>query len=209
VEEGLAFEGALVSVLAEEGCEVRGYSSRHALYKDLASQGCDLLMIGSGRDERRALELVRETKRAYPLMPVLLLVRESDLCLVIEAMRAGVFDVIKEPFDAKLVLRTVLSALGRCRSRRGGVTKELLTGREAQVLKLIGDGKGNKDIAELLRISVRTVEFHRGRIMRKLGVEHFAGLIKKAISLGLTSLDRPVADGCESELESGDYLWTH
>ncbi len=63
-----------------------------------------------------------------------------------------------------------------------------LTNREKQVLKLIGEGKCNKEIASDLSISVRTVEFHRGRIMRKLEVDGVVGLVKSAINLGLTTL---------------------
>lgn len=205
MDGGLGIGAVLEGLLRERGYGVRVYGSRHGLYKDLAGQGCDLLMIGSGDDERGALDLVRETKRVYPSLPVLLLVRESDLYLVIEAMRAGVFDVIKQPFERKVLLTAILSALGRRRGHGGSRNEKPLTDREEQVLQLIGDGKCNRDIAELLRISVRTVEFHRSRIMRKLGVEHFAGLIKQAIWLGLTSLERPMVARGELEVESGQY----
>ena len=63
-----------------------------------------------------------------------------------------------------------------------------LTKREKEVLELIAAGHSNKEIAGLLFISVRTVEFHRGRIIRKLDVENVADLIKRAITMGLTTL---------------------
>lgn len=64
-----------------------------------------------------------------------------------------------------------------------------LSKREREVLELISSGYSNKEIAKKLFISVRTVEFHRGRIIRKLDVENVADLVKRAIIMGLTTLE--------------------
>lgn len=77
-------------------------------------------------------------------------------------------------------------------SQRGGTPspqQSPLSKREKEVLELVAAGHGNKEIARRLFISVRTVEFHRGRIIRKLDVENVADLIKRAITMGLTTLD--------------------
>ena len=68
-----------------------------------------------------------------------------------------------------------------------------LTSREREVLALIADGKSNKEIAHHFGISARTVETHRGCIMRKLGINNVAGLTKFAITNGLTSLNGTMA----------------
>jgi two-component system response regulator NreC len=62
---------------------------------------------------------------------------------------------------------------------------EILTNRERQVLALIAKGAANKNIASSLRISIRTVESHRSRLIHKLGINTPAGLVKYAISRGL------------------------
>ena len=64
---------------------------------------------------------------------------------------------------------------------------EPLTVREREVLKLIAEGISNKEIADLLFISIRTVEHHRANIMRKLNIKQTANLIKYAIRKGYTS----------------------
>jgi DNA-binding NarL/FixJ family response regulator len=61
-----------------------------------------------------------------------------------------------------------------------------LTSRQRQILQLVAEGKHNKEIAEILHISVKTVEFHRGRLMEKLGVHSVADLTRFAIQEGLT-----------------------
>lgn len=66
--------------------------------------------------------------------------------------------------------------------------KPNLTPREAQVLKLLTDGMLNKQIAQHLDVSVRTVERYRGQIMAKLGVQSMAALVKVALRMGMTTL---------------------
>ncbi|MBZ5547470.1 MAG: response regulator transcription factor [Acidobacteriia bacterium] len=72
-------------------------------------------------------------------------------------------------------------------SRTGEVNQqeEQLTDRQREILQLIIDGKGNKEIADLLHVSVKTVEFHRARLMTKLGVRTAAELTKVALQQGL------------------------
>jgi DNA-binding NarL/FixJ family response regulator len=72
-------------------------------------------------------------------------------------------------------------------SRSGEVNNqaEELTDRQREILKLIIDGKGNKEIADILHVSVKTVEFHRARLMSRLGVRSVAELTKVALQQGL------------------------
>ena len=60
-----------------------------------------------------------------------------------------------------------------------------LTGRQRQILQLIAEGKQNKEIATILFVSVRTVEFHRARLMTKLGARNVAELTRLALHEGL------------------------
>jgi DNA-binding NarL/FixJ family response regulator len=66
---------------------------------------------------------------------------------------------------------------------------ERLTPREVQVLRLIAEGMSNAEAARMLRLSTRSVETYRGRVMHKLGLEDLPALVKYAIRHGLTSLD--------------------
>ncbi len=65
----------------------------------------------------------------------------------------------------------------------------ILTAREKEVLGILSDGSTNKETAEKLNISVRTVETHRKNIMQKLDIKNIAGLIKFSIANKLTMLD--------------------
>jgi len=64
-------------------------------------------------------------------------------------------------------------------------TADELTDRQREILKLIIDGKANKEIADILHVSIKTVEFHRARLMNRLGVKTVAELTKVALQQGL------------------------
>ena len=66
---------------------------------------------------------------------------------------------------------------------------EALSSREREILRLVAEGKTSREIAERLSISPKTVDTYRSRLMRKIGVEDMAGLIKFAIQHGVISLE--------------------
>ena len=69
-----------------------------------------------------------------------------------------------------------------------GLPREPLTSRERQVLQLIAEGKLNREIAAMLDISVRTVENHRAKVMKKLKLSKTADLVRYAIQQGITDV---------------------
>jgi DNA-binding NarL/FixJ family response regulator len=75
--------------------------------------------------------------------------------------------------------------------RTGGETSlfDALTPRQRQVLQLIAEGCTNREIAHRLDISVKTVESHRSRLMKRLGIHDIAGLVRYAIRVGLIQID--------------------
>jgi two-component system response regulator FixJ len=100
-------------------------------------------------------------------------------------MKAGAVDFVEKPFDADTLVELVRAAFGRDSAKRqviaeqgrGSVALEALTPREREVMDLVVAGKSNKVIALDLGISERTVEIHRGRVMRKMGVRSLAHLV--------------------------------
>ena len=88
-----------------------------------------------------------------------------------------------------LITKDVLdSALRPSTGERDKPTSTALTARQREVLQLVAEGKGTKAIATLLSLSVKTVEFHKARIMQKLDLHTIADLTKYAITQGVTSL---------------------
>ncbi len=105
----------------------------------------------------------------------------EELVRAIESICAG------KPFFSPEVARAALDQLVNSGGKKEPFNR--LTQREREVLTLIAEGKSNKEIASQLGIGVRTIETHRERIMRKLGIHTVAGLTRFAISSGVISLD--------------------
>jgi FixJ family two-component response regulator len=106
--------------------------------------------------------------------------------MAVAALKKGAVDFIEKPFGDKDMLRLIEQCLERDREGRDARRQaadvarrlESVTGREREVMDLIIAGKLNKQIADMLNISIKTVEVHRARIMEKMGVRSVAGLVQ-------------------------------
>ena len=105
----------------------------------------------------------------------------EELLRAIESVYAG------EPHFSEDIARAALSEFVNTGGKKEPFAQ--LTAREREVLVLIAEGKGNKEIADQLGIGVRTIETHRERIMRRLNIHSVAGLTKYAIANGLIALE--------------------
>jgi two-component system response regulator DctR len=108
--------------------------------------------------------------------PVIFITGHGDIPMAVEAMKKGAYDFIEKPFDDEQLLGQVLGALGDPKPEH-----DALSGRQRAVLERVLEGKTNRQIAQELAISLKTVEFHRARIMQKLGVRTAAELFRRCL----------------------------
>jgi FixJ family two-component response regulator len=146
--------------------------------------GClvlDVRMPGmSGLD----LQAELTARRIY--IPILIITGYAEVPLAVRAMKAGAFDFIEKPFSDQTLLDRIRAAIaqdGVSRHRRASRQAiqrrlRLLTARERDVLKGVVMGKSNKQIAAEMRLSPKTVEVHRSRVMEKLKADSLADLIR-------------------------------
>jgi two-component system response regulator DctR len=106
--------------------------------------------------------------------PVIFITGHGDIPMAVEAMKKGAYDFIEKPFDDEQLLSQVLHALE-------DPLLPALSARQRAVLDRVLEGKPNRQIAEELAISLKTVEFHRARIMQKLGVRTAAELFRRCL----------------------------
>jgi DNA-binding NarL/FixJ family response regulator len=140
----------------------------------------------------RGIEAIREIKKRFPFVKVLVLTMHREY--LHKALAAGADGyLLKEDTDRELFF-----AIENLRQGKKHISLRLeeetaagkaplplpLSTREIEVLKLIAEGKRNKDISEILSISIRTVENHRASIMSKLGLKSTADLVNFAILQG-------------------------
>jgi DNA-binding NarL/FixJ family response regulator len=164
----------------------------------------DMVVLDISMPKMRGLEAIREIKSRLPRVKVLILTMHRDPEYLRQAIASSADGyLLKEDADTELFraiqkirdngfytspsLAKEAAELGKatCRAEVGrSFDREGLTTREREVLKLIAEGKSSRQVAELLCISVRTVDHHRASIMDKLKLRNTADLVKYAINRG-------------------------
>jgi two-component system response regulator FixJ len=174
-------------ILKQLGLEVSYFACAADCLEQVISQRCDLLITDIKMPKMDGLELLKEIRHFAPWLPVLIITGFGNIPLAVAAVKGGALDVIEKPLVKKSFQFKVQSILQQ-RAFDDFYIGKPLTKSEMNVLKLIIDGKSNKEIARLLYRSVRTVEVHRSHLMHKLGVDNLAGLIKHAVLMGLVEM---------------------
>ena len=113
--------------------------------------------------------------------PVIFITGHGDIPMAVEAMRKGAYDFIEKPFDDEQLLQQVLCALNDESEEPPKAALPALSARQRAVLDRVLEGKPNRQIAGELAISLKTVEFHRARIMQKFGVKTAAELFRRCL----------------------------
>ena len=180
VDDDDAVRNALRLLFHTADLEVQTFPSATAFLEqaDLARRCClllDIRMPGLTGSELHA-ELRGRGVRA----PVIFITGHGDIPMAVEAMRLGAYDFIEKPFDDEKLLTQVLGALDDSRPDEPE-DLSMLSARQRAVLDRVLEGKPNRQIAEELSISLKTVEFHRARIMQKLGVRTAAELFRRCL----------------------------
>jgi two-component system response regulator FixJ len=142
------------------------------------------------------LELQEELARAKSALAVILITGHADVPMAVRAMRAGAFDFLEKPIADDALFNSVRRALAAQKEpaprsladpdRIAAITARLalLTPREREVLDHIVQGGPHKVIAHALKISPRTIEVHRARIMQKLEARNLAHLVEMVLTSG-------------------------
>ena len=137
---------------------------------------------------------VQEALRARGVqVPVIFVSGHADVPIVVRAFKAGAIDFIEKPYNDQLLLDSVQDALGR--SSRVQVSSrqrdevqgriDSLTPRERDVFVPLVQGYTNREIAEQLQVSVKTVDLYRSRVMKRMQAEHLPDLVGMAIACGV------------------------
>ena len=158
----------------------------------------DVAVLDVAMPRMTGIQAAREIKAQAPDTSVLLLSMHDDERYVYEALRAGASGyVLKRAADADLVDAVKAVADGRAfvsphvagaehwLTEHDEGPKDPLTPRELDVVKLIAEAYTNKQIAEILHLSEKTVESHRGNVLAKLGMRDRVELVRYAIKRGL------------------------
>jgi len=195
VDDDEAVRDSLQWLLEGKNYRVRCFESAEAFLScyDPREVACLLADIRMGGMTGMELQ-DRLLERRSPL-PVVFITGHGDVPMAVQTMKKGALDFIQKPFNEPQLMGLVDRMLEAARSafaeHQQAASREALmarlTGRESQVLERIVAGRLNKQIADDLNISIKTVEAHRANIMEKLGTNTVADLLKIALSPGAKS----------------------
>lgn len=128
--------------------------------------------------------------------PVIIIADHADVAMAVTALRQGALDFLEKPFNEQLLLDGVHQALTmdvtRCRARAqcDDLRRrfDTLTAREQDVLHWVVQGLSNREIAETLNLSRKTVEVHRAKVMHKMAADTLSQLVRMAVTIGILKL---------------------
>jgi FixJ family two-component response regulator len=173
-------------LLESNGVAVQTFATAAEFIAAYKEGGLACLVLDVRLPGMSGLELQEYLKREGIEIPIVFVSGHGDVPTAVSAIKGGAVDFIQKPFSYREVVAIIQRAFERDaqnrekRARRSQVAERLasLTEREREVMQRVIEGKLNKVIADELDISVKTVEFHRAKVMEKMGADSVAGLVQ-------------------------------
>jgi FixJ family two-component response regulator len=152
-----------------------------------ARKGC--LVLDVRLPGMSGLQLQQRLREMHYSIPVIIVTGFGDVRMAVDALEAGAVSFLQKPVSDQLLLDTIRQAIeqdlhDRQEQARGAEIRARLaqlTPRQRQVMELLAAGNMSKEIAAKLRLSPKTVEYHRGHVMKKLRAETVADLVRFAV----------------------------
>lgn len=180
-------------LMESNGIAVRTFNSAPEFIAEYRPGAPGCLVLDLQLPGMSGLELQEHLKRSRIDIPVVFVTAHGDVRTAVTALKEGAVDFIEKPFGYREAVSIVEKAFQRDaesrerREKRARAAGRIatLTDRERAVLQRVVEGKQNKLIADELEISIKTVEFHRSRLMDKMGVDSVAELVQLTLGVAL------------------------
>jgi FixJ family two-component response regulator len=191
VDDDKAVRDSLSLLMRSVGLASKSFGSAQAFLDGFESVVPSCLVADVRMPELSGLELQQELIVRQIKIPLVFITGFGDVPLAVDAMKSGAIDFIQKPFRDQDLIDAINLALQQDRERReridalNMINERLgtLTPRETEVMQKVVQGCANKVIALDLGVSQRTVELHRARVMRKMGVRSVAELVRLSSAL--------------------------
>lgn len=189
VDDDEAVRDSLLWLLEANGFRVQCFDNAETFLADYDADRIGCLILDVRMPGMSGLELQDRLLARGHKLPIVFVTGHGDVPMAVSTMKKGAIDFIEKPFSENALRETVERMLSMALAARKEVDLQRqtdalmakLTAREQQVLDRIVAGRLNKQIADDLNISIKTVEAHRANIMDKLGARTLADLMKVAL----------------------------
>ncbi len=191
----LVAEG-LCRILADEFNLVATVGNGRELITAIEEKKPDVALVDISMPHLNGIEAVRMLANRFPGTRLIMLTMHSDPEYVRTAIQAGARGYVLKRAAARELIQAIEAVIQGAvylsesitmpSATTSGTTQEVLTSRQREVLQLIAEGYSAKQIAGELNISVKTVEFHKTRLLERVGAKTTADLIRYAVEHGMT-----------------------
>lgn len=193
IDDDDAVRDSLLALLRADGVRARGFAGGADFFAALPQDAAacvitDVRMPGMDGGElvRRLIELRGNA------WPIIVITGHADVTMAVQMMKSGIVDFIEKPFDPERLIEAVRACLNRMddldQRQQARQTAQMrlgrLTPRERQVFDALIAGLSNKEIALQLKISPRTVEVFRAKVMAKMEADSLSALVRMGLMLG-------------------------
>ncbi|WP_173768820.1 response regulator transcription factor [Nitrogeniibacter mangrovi] len=190
VDDDEALRDSLVWLLESNSYRVAQFDSAEVFLAAYRPEMAGCLVLDVRMPGMSGLELYERLRDRHATLPVVFITGHGDVPMAVSVLKKGAVDFIEKPFTDRDMLKLIDQCLATERENRerlrqdAAVARRLdqLTGREMEVLELIIAGRLNKQIADDLGISIKTVEVHRARVMEKMEAGSLAELVQAVMS---------------------------
>ena len=196
VDDDSSVRRSLERLVQSVGLTAKSFASAKEFLQSGHGKETGCLVLDMRMPEISGLELQEKMTRAGILLPIIFISGHGTVPMSVRAMKAGALDFLQKPFDEQDLLEAVYRALDRCRQEKAAREKReevearirSLTPKEYEVFTWVITGMTNKNIADRLAAAEKTVKVHRASIMKKMGAQSVADLVRMAEKAGIHPL---------------------
>jgi FixJ family two-component response regulator len=193
VDDDPSVRRAIKRLIGSVGLQVELFGSAQELLQGMRPDVPNCLVLDIRLPGISGLDFQRQLAEANIHTPIIFITAHGNIPMTVRAMKAGAVEFLTKPFHDQDLLDAIYVALERDRVHRqqkaetANLQKRLesLTPREREVLPLVVSGRLNKQIAGEIGTSEATVKVHRSQLMRKMGADSLAELVRLAEKIGI------------------------
>ncbi len=191
VDDDQAMRNSLKWLIESVGVPVESFSSADDFLAQYQPGRAGCLVLDVRMPGMSGLELLEHLAERSIHIPAVMITGHGDVPMAVRAMKSGAIDFIEKPFNDEALLDAIRRALAYEEQHRSfhsehvQITERLshLTPREHEVMEMVTAGRSNKEIANALGVSAKTIEAHRARVMEKMQAGSLAELVRMALAV--------------------------
>ena len=193
IDDDPLYRGSAERLVRSVGLRVQSFESAREFLSSRRPNVASCLVLDVRMPGLSGLDLQLELAKVGVQMPIIFVTGHGDIPMSVQAMKAGAVEFLAKPFRDQALLDAINQAIERDRVTRRQRAKsvelrrryESLGPREREVFECVVSGMLNKQMADKLGTTERTIKFHRGQIMRKMEAKSVAELVRFAYGLGI------------------------